>query len=77
MIGSSSIGRPSLRVAAPSLGGRCHLLHNLPSRRREHVGRAGGAARARGIIKCGFDIDHTTTQVEDKALRAEETALHV
>lgn len=49
----------------------CHLVVADMSQGREAL------REARRVMKDDFGIDHTTIQVEDEALRAEEAVLHV
>ena len=49
----------------------CHFVVDDMSKRREALWEA------RRFMKEDFGIDHTTIQVEDEAMRAEETVLHV
>jgi hypothetical protein len=49
----------------------CHLVVADLSCGREAL------REARRVMKDDFRIDHVTVQIEDEALRAEETVLHV
>lgn len=49
----------------------CHLLVTDMSAGREAL------REARNLMKAEYGIEHTTIQIEDEAMRAEETVLHV